>query len=125
MSPNLVTKIAGESTESQALRQQLSRKLQTLERGLETCQRHRSTAGQRKLSSLRCILVPCWGSQADGVFVGHRTHLQGSDKHASKAPRDEEASENESVMSGDLTLHQRSWAEYDGTPEVGLSRITR
>ena len=62
MSSNLVTKIAGESTESQALRQQLSRKLQTLERGLETCQRHRSTAGQRKLSTFQVILLPCRGS---------------------------------------------------------------
>ena len=47
MSPSLVSKIAAESTESQALRQQLDRKLQTLERGLEICQRHRSTVGQR------------------------------------------------------------------------------
>ena len=46
MPSSLVSKIAAESTESQALRQQLNRKLQTLERGLEICQRHRSTTGQ-------------------------------------------------------------------------------
>ena len=36
----LISKIAAESTESQALRQQLDRKLETLERGLKICQRH-------------------------------------------------------------------------------------
>ena len=46
MSPSVISKIAAESTESQALRQQLNRKLQTLERGLEICQRHRSSPGQ-------------------------------------------------------------------------------
>jgi GTPase SAR1 family protein len=40
MSPDLISKIAAESTESQALRQQLERKLQTLKRGMEICQRH-------------------------------------------------------------------------------------
>ena len=45
MSPSVISKIAAESTESQALRQQLNRKLQTLERGLEICQRHRSSPG--------------------------------------------------------------------------------
>ena len=45
MSSSLVAKIAAESTESQALRQQLNRKLQTLERGLKICQRHGSIAG--------------------------------------------------------------------------------
>ena len=60
------------------------------------------------------------------MVKGHRTHLQDSDLHVSKAPPDStEAVENESVMSGDLTLHQRSWAEYDGPQEVGLSGITR
>ena len=47
MSSSLVSKIAAESTESQALRQQLDRKLKTLRKGLEICQRHRITAGQR------------------------------------------------------------------------------
>ena len=57
---------------------------------------------------------------------GHRTHLQDSDLHVSKAPPDgTEASENESVMSGDLTLHQRSWAEYEGPQEVGFTQITQ
>ena len=45
MSPSVISKIAAESTESQALRQQLNRKLQTLERGLAICQRHRSSPG--------------------------------------------------------------------------------
>lgn len=44
MSPTLVTKIAAEHTESQALRQQLGRKLETLRKGMETCRRH-STHG--------------------------------------------------------------------------------
>jgi Dynamin central region/Dynamin family len=40
MAESLVSKIAAESLESQALRQQLDRKLQTLRRGMETCRRH-------------------------------------------------------------------------------------
>lgn len=40
MEPSLISKIAAESTESQALRQQLDRKLQTLKKGMEICQRH-------------------------------------------------------------------------------------
>ena len=40
MSLEMITKIAGESTESQTLRQQLERKLQILERGFDICQRH-------------------------------------------------------------------------------------
>ena len=40
MAPSLISKIAAESPESQALRQQLDRKLQTLKKGMEICQRH-------------------------------------------------------------------------------------
>jgi len=40
MVPGLISKIAAESPESQALRQQLDRKLQTLKKGMEICQRH-------------------------------------------------------------------------------------
>lgn len=40
MPPNLVSKIAAESTEAQELRQQLERKLHILENGMEICQRH-------------------------------------------------------------------------------------
>ena len=40
MAPSLISKIAAESPESQALRQQLERKLQTLQKGMEICQRH-------------------------------------------------------------------------------------
>ncbi|KAL2216756.1 dynamin GTPase [Thermoascus aurantiacus ATCC 26904] len=40
MSPDLVSKIAAESTEAQELRQQLERKLRILEKGMEICQRH-------------------------------------------------------------------------------------
>lgn len=39
-SPDLVSKIAAESTEAQELRQQLERKLRILEKGMEICQRH-------------------------------------------------------------------------------------
>lgn len=40
MTPSLISKIAAESPESQALRQQLDRKLKTLRNGMEICQRH-------------------------------------------------------------------------------------
>jgi hypothetical protein len=40
MEPSLISKIAAESPESQALRQQLERKLRTLQKGIEICQRH-------------------------------------------------------------------------------------
>jgi GTPase SAR1 family protein len=40
MTPSLISKIAAESPESQALRQQLDRKLKTLRKGMEICQRH-------------------------------------------------------------------------------------
>ena len=48
MAPSLISKIAAESPESQALRQQLDRKLQTLKKGMEICQRHstHSTIGR-------------------------------------------------------------------------------
>ena len=51
------------------------------------------------------------------MMKGHRTHLPDS------APPDgTEAVEDESVMSRDLSLHQRSWSEPDGRfQEVGLS----
>ena len=56
------------------------------------------------------------------MVKGHRTRLQDPDLHASKGPPDSpEDLENESVMSGDLTLHQRSWAEFNGPQEVGFS----
>ena len=56
------------------------------------------------------------------MMKGHRTQMQDSDMRESKGPPDTmEESEKESVMSGDLSLHQRSWAEYDGAQEVGLS----
>ena len=42
MSDELVTSIAAESPESRALRQQLQRKLDTLRKGLEICQRYSS-----------------------------------------------------------------------------------
>jgi hypothetical protein len=45
MAPSLISKIAAESPESQALRQQLERKLQTLQRGMEICQRHSMHTG--------------------------------------------------------------------------------
>lgn len=40
MSPDLIAKISAESTESQALRQQLDRKLLVLEKGMEICQQY-------------------------------------------------------------------------------------
>lgn len=69
MSSSLVSKIAAESTESQALRQQLNRKLQTLERGLEICQRHRSIAGHRTSLGPSGSHVPDGGDN-DSVMSG-------------------------------------------------------
>jgi hypothetical protein len=40
MSSELIARISAESTESQALRQQLDRKLRILEKGMEICQRY-------------------------------------------------------------------------------------
>jgi hypothetical protein len=54
MAPSLISKIAAESPESQALRQQLDRKLQTLKKGMEICQRDstHSTIGRFYISDL-------------------------------------------------------------------------
>ena len=58
------------------------------------------------------------------MVKGHRTRVHDSDLHVPKAqPDGTEASENESVMSGDHTLHQRSWEEYDSPQEVRLPYI--
>lgn len=82
MSSDLVAKIAAESTESQVLRQQLNRKLQTLERGLEICQRHRSAAG-------------------------YNTSPEACSSHVTDASRDNiEAGDNQSVMSSDRASNQ-------------------
>ena len=121
---SLVSKIAAESTESQALRQQLNRKLQTLERGLEICQRHRSTAGQHSWFHFAVTSLSLWDSHAYQVVEGHHTSLQDPDSPVSEASRhDQEAGDNESVVSGDHTLHQR-WSKFNRPPEVSFNKIT-
>lgn len=65
------------------------------------------------------------GTHADRAIEGHHTSLPNSDLHVSEgSPHNTEASDNESVMSGDLTLHQNSWSEYNRPQEVGLDKPT-
>jgi hypothetical protein len=59
MTPSLISKIAAESPESQALRQQLDRKLRTLKRGMEICKRH-STHSAIGRFHLPCPHLSSW-----------------------------------------------------------------
>lgn len=94
MSSSLVAKIAAESTESQALRQQLNRKLQTLERGLEICQRHRST-------------------------TGHNMSLEAFSSNSTEASHgNTKSGDNQSVTSDDPASNQPYRSEYNAPQEM-------
>ena len=122
---SLVSKIAAESTESQALRQQLNRKLQTLERGLEICQRHRSTAGQHSWFHFAVTFLSLWDSHTYQVVEGHHTSLQDPDSPVSEASRhDQEAGDNESVMCPEPTMDEQSWPDYNRPRVVSLYKST-
>lgn len=57
MKPDLVSKIAAESSDNQSQREQLTRKLVVLQAGLETCKKYVGRPTTRKLKTIRPIYI--------------------------------------------------------------------
>lgn len=109
MSSKLISQIAAESTESQALRQQLDRKLHILERGLEICQRQST---HNLIGTIHNSLSPFGTFGALSVYIWH---LLG---HASlPAPRGEA---REELQSNEKDSQRKATPNHSSSSESSL-----